>query len=78
MDCCQLTDYWLRDLPKPQRVSMCKRDLELFFIYNTWAQNKSGFKWDVTLSCKPMFLQTMLILYMKETHDVKIPKYTCT
>lgn len=57
---------------------MCKRDLELFFIYNTWAQNKSGFKWDVTLSCKTMFLQTMLILYMKEIHDVKTPKYACT
>ena len=57
---------------------MCKRDLELFFIYNTCAQNKSGFKWDVTLSCKTMFLQTMLILYMKETHDVKTPKYACT
>lgn len=36
MDCCQLADYWLRkpglnDLPKPQRASMCERDLELRF-----------------------------------------------
>lgn len=36
MDCCQLADYWLRkpglnDLPKPQRASVCERDLALHF-----------------------------------------------
>ena len=39
---------------------MCKRDLELFFIYNTWAQNKSGFKWE----CYFLALMTSQMLQM--------------
>lgn len=80
MDCCQLTDYWLRkprlkDLPKPQRVSKCKRDLELGFPCLT-PELGARVALKRMLLCSAHVLQTRVdFKHERVAYDLKTPKH---